>query len=129
MLNQKEKMAVNEWLDSDYDFHIMRAHHSGHFGKTLGGMMGCRNNILNKFKNKFDDYNNCDGLYYHDMNLFEIIYPKVVDNAMIHASSFKYEKHSKDFPKSNYEGYIGEPIYYSHLANKIFNVPTALLIR
>ena len=30
---------------------------------------------------------------------------------MIHASSFKYEKHSKDFPNSNYKGYIGEPIY------------------
>lgn len=128
-LNMREKKAVEEWLDSDYDFHIMRDHNSGHFGKILGGMMGCRNNILNKFKNLFDDFNNCDGLYWCDMNLLEIIYPKIVNNSMIHASSFQYEKHSKNFPDSEYPGFVGEPIYRSPLADNIFNDNNNFLIR
>ena len=44
-LNKREKAAVDEWLNSDKDFHIMRDH-PYHATEILGGMWGCRNGIL-----------------------------------------------------------------------------------
>jgi hypothetical protein len=43
--SDREVAAINEWLKSDKDFHIMRDH-PYHNVKILGGMWGCRNGIL-----------------------------------------------------------------------------------
>lgn len=63
-LNWREKAAVDEWLASDKDFHIMRDHPQ-HDTVILGGMWGARNHIIpdikflikqwNKFDTKGDD--------------------------------------------------------------------------
>ena len=44
-LSLREKLAVDEWLSSDKDFHIMRDH-PHHTVPILGGMWGCRNGII-----------------------------------------------------------------------------------
>lgn len=41
----REKLAVEEWLLSDKNFHIMRDH-PDHKAYMLGGMWGCRNKVL-----------------------------------------------------------------------------------
>ena len=44
-ISEREVAAVNEWLKSDKDFHIMRDH-PYHTVPILGGMWGCRNGLL-----------------------------------------------------------------------------------
>jgi hypothetical protein len=44
-LSLREKLAVNEWLQSEKNFHIMRDHPE-HKAYMLGGMWGCRNQVL-----------------------------------------------------------------------------------
>jgi len=44
-LNTKERMAVKEWMESGKKFHSMRDHYE-HTVPILGGMWGCRGNIL-----------------------------------------------------------------------------------
>jgi hypothetical protein len=44
-LNVREKVAVDEWLSSDKDFHCMRDHLE-HNVPILGGMWGCRNYLI-----------------------------------------------------------------------------------
>ena len=43
----REIHAINEWLRSDKDFHIMRDH-PYHTVPILGGMWGCRNGLMSK---------------------------------------------------------------------------------
>lgn len=43
----REIHAINEWLKSDKDFHIMRDH-PYHTVPILGGMWGCRNGLMSK---------------------------------------------------------------------------------
>ena len=86
-LSEREREAVDEWLNSKYDFHIMKDHPM-HTVPILGGMWGARNGILKGIKSSILEYKNTnqyiDG-YHNDQNfLSEQIYSKVVDNAKIH---------------------------------------------
>lgn len=96
-LGLREKMAVNEWLASDKDFHIMRDH-PFHATEILGGMWGARNGLLKGIKNAIASYNPRDfnNKYQVDQNfLREMVYPKVKDRAMVHDEFFE----KKPFPK------------------------------
>ena len=44
-ISEREVTAVNEWLETDKDFHIMRDH-PYHPWPILTGMWGCRNNKI-----------------------------------------------------------------------------------
>jgi hypothetical protein len=48
-ISEREVSAIKEWLKSDKDFHIMRDH-PYHTVPILGGMWGCRNEILRNIK-------------------------------------------------------------------------------
>ena len=48
-ISEREVSAINEWLSSDKDFHIMRDH-PYHSVPILGGMWGCRNGIMRKIE-------------------------------------------------------------------------------
>jgi hypothetical protein len=96
-LSLREKLAVDEWLESDKDFHIMRDH-PYHATEILGGMWGCRNGILNSVESYIMDYNK-GNFWQVDQNfLKEKIYPKVLKKSFIHDSFFKIENNSKPFP-------------------------------
>jgi len=97
-LSLREKSAVDEWLNSDKDFHIMRDH-PYHTTEILGGMWGCRNGILKDIKKLIEDYHK-GNFWQVDQNfLREKIYPLVIKNSFIHDSCLKYNTDSKKFPK------------------------------
>lgn len=96
-LSFREKSAVDEWLESNKNFHIMRDH-PYHKTEILGGMWGCRNGILKNIKKLIEDYNKGDFWQVDQNFLREKIYPLVVNQSIIHDSYLKYNTESKKFP-------------------------------
>jgi hypothetical protein len=96
-LSVREKLAVDEWLESDKDFHIMRDH-PYHNVLILGGMWGVRNGILKDMISIINQYNK-GNFWQVDQNfLREKIYPIIKDNSFIHDEFMKFENWSKLFP-------------------------------
>jgi hypothetical protein len=96
-LSHREAAAVEEWLESGRGFHIMRDH-PWHGSKMLGGMWGCRSFALPEFLDLMFAWNQEDRWQTDQDFLNTEIYPRVVNDAMIHASFFRMEEHAKDFP-------------------------------
>lgn len=103
-LNLREKAAVDEWLMSDKDFHIMRDH-PAHSAPIMGGMWGARGSILRDIKNMIDQYHKGDFWQVDQNFLRDRIYPIVRNFACVHDEF--YEK--KPFPtvRTNYE-FVGD---------------------
>lgn len=104
-LSLREKAAVEEWLLSDKQFHIMRDH-PYHGTEILGGMWGVKNPLLQDMKQLIDDYVKGDFWQVDQNFLTEVIYPKVKDTSLSHDSYFiKYgdtlpfptERQNKEF--------------------------------
>jgi protein O-GlcNAc transferase len=107
-LDLREKAAVDEWLASDKDFHIMRDH-PYHKTEILGGMWGCRNGILDNIKGMIHDYDmgEYSNKYQVDQNfLREAVYPIVKDKSMVHDEFF--EKKPFPTPKINSQDFVGQ---------------------
>ena len=96
-LSIREKLAVDEWLGSDKDFHIMRDH-PYHTTEILGGMWGVRNGLLENIKSLINEYIKGDFWQVDQNFLREKIYPLVVNNSFIHDSYLNYNINSKKFP-------------------------------
>jgi hypothetical protein len=103
-LNLREKKAVDEWLASGQDFHIMRDH-PYHKTEILGGMWGCRRGILEGIGGMMDNYKKGDFWQVDQNFLREKIYPLVKDRSFVHDEFFE----SRPFPTPR-EGreYVGE---------------------
>lgn len=120
-LSVREKVAVDEWLASDKDFHIMRDH-PYHATEILGGMWGARNGILKgiqKMIHSYDtgDYNN---KYQVDQNfLREVIYPLVQNKAIVHDEFFTKNPFPKNAPTRTPSYFIGQ--VYNHLDEPEFS--------
>ncbi len=87
-ISNREVMAINQWLESDKDFHIMRDH-PYHQVPILSGMWGARNNILiniDELLYTWTRHTN-KGVYHADDQDFlgQIIYPIVINKAMEHS--------------------------------------------
>jgi hypothetical protein len=96
-LSNREKLSVDEWLESDKDFHIMRDH-PYHNTEILGGMWGVRNGLLKNIKELIVDYTK-GNFWQVDQNfLREKIYPLVINNSFTHDSYLNYNTNSKPFP-------------------------------
>ena len=103
-LNQREKDAVDEWLNSDKEFHIMRDH-PFHGTEILGGMWGSKKGIIKNMKEMIDEY--IKGNFWQvDQNfLREKIYPIVKDNSLVHDEFFEH----KSFPtKREPKRFVGQ---------------------
>lgn len=90
-LGQREKVAVDAWLASDKDFHIMRDH-PYHATEILGGMWGVRNGLLKGITQMIQEHDNrnFDDKYQVDQNfLREVVYPMVRGCAMVHDEFFE----------------------------------------
>lgn len=142
-LNIREKAAVDEWLASSKDFHIMRDH-MHHTVPIMAGAFGCRNNgckymtrpnnsnnfnmcpvnfgltreIFDLFVNGINDGN--DRYMIDQIFLYQFVYPNVVLHSMIHTSHNPYEPFAKEFPDTDYSGFVGEIITDTPNASKIF---------
>ena len=114
-INFREELAVNHWLESNKNLHVMRDH-PHHFYKILGGMWGYKNYkkrlsigkridiFLQKRKFKFKRMD--------DMKFLDNIYDSLDGQSLEHDAFFKY-KYSQPFPsnenKNNkYYSFIGE---------------------
>ena len=107
-LGTREKAAVDEWLASDKDFHIMRDH-PYHKTEILGGMWGVRNGLLNGIKDMIANYNtgSYDNKYQVDQNfLREIVYPLVKDDSIVHDEYF--ERKPFPTPRKNLQDFVGQ---------------------
>jgi hypothetical protein len=100
-LSEREKLAVNEWLNSDKGFHIMRDH-PYHNTAILGGMWGSKKNVVPQMRQLIDEY--LKGNFWQvDQNfLKQKIYPIVKNNSIVHDEFFE----KKSFPKDR------NPLYF-----------------
>jgi hypothetical protein len=82
----REKLAVDEWLNSDKLFHIMRDH-PYHGDPIQGGMFGTRKNPkIPSWTNLIKDIQQNGERGYDQYILKTIFYPILKDDSMIHAS-------------------------------------------
>ena len=112
-LTLREKYAVDEWLDSEFDFHIMRDH-PYHSTEILGGMWGVRGSILNNINNLIEEYVKGDFWQVDQNFLRERIWPLIKENSFIHDEFFshifgsshpyKFERDPKHFIGQAYDG-------------------------
>ena len=110
-ITEREVTAVNEWLNSDKDFHTMRDH-PYHTVPILGGMWGCRNGImreigLSKLIEKWGRYER-KGI---DQDfLWQIVYPLVKDRTFEHSEfNLNFGGETQPFPtiRNDYE-FVGD---------------------
>tara|TARA_R110000824_G_scaffold294113_1_gene482434 strand:- start:24350 stop:24994 length:645 start_codon:yes stop_codon:yes gene_type:complete len=103
-LNSREAAAVNEWIESDKGFHIMRDH-PYHTTQILGGMWGTKKSIIHNMKELIDDYVKGDFWQVDQNFLREKVYPLIKDDYLSHDEYF--EKNS--FPTIRKPGlFIGQ---------------------
>ena len=92
-LNKREKEAVDEWLASDKDFHIMRDH-PYHATEILGGMWGVRRGLLIGMTSAIKEYTKGDFWQVDQNFLKEKVYPAIINKALVHDEFFE----KKPFP-------------------------------
>lgn len=100
-LSMREKLAVDEWLASDKDWHIMRDH-PWHGALMLGGMWGVKGcPAMTDWIAAWDT----EDRYQTDQDFLRTtVYPMARHNVMIHASFCAIEPDALAFP-SKREGY------------------------
>jgi hypothetical protein len=110
----REKLAVEEWLQSGKLFHIMRDHPHHNFS-ILGGMFGTRKILkIPSWINIINNLNQVENRDYDQTFLRDYIYPLIVNNSIIHATFNKKESHATNFPidyNDNYN-FVGEYVYF-----------------
>jgi protein O-GlcNAc transferase len=103
-INPREKEAVDEWLQSDKGFHIMRDH-PWHNTAILGGMWGSKKGVVTKMKNLIDLYVKGDFWQVDQNFLRDIIFPIVKNNSLVHDEFFD----KKPFPtKREPKRFVGQ---------------------
>lgn len=121
-LSMREKYAVDEWLDSDKTFHIMRDHPYHRF-PILGGMWGYKNNNKYPMRQLLNSFNK-ENKYGTDYEFFfQKLYPLIKNDKIVHDPFFD----KIDFPtkRENLE-FVGDvfdennnrhPEYYKLILN------------
>jgi len=103
-LNNRERDAVNEWLNSDKGFHIMRDH-PYHTTEILGGMWGSKKGVTPNIKQQIETYVKGDFWQVDQNFLRDIIYPIVKNNSLVHDEFFD----KKPFPtKREPKRFVGQ---------------------
>jgi hypothetical protein len=96
-LSAREAAAVDEWLASTAGFHIMRDH-PYHATQILGGMWGMKKGAVPEFFDLMLAWNQEDRWQTDQDFLKAEIYPRVVNNSMVHDEFFSLEPQAKSFP-------------------------------
>lgn len=87
-LSLREKAAVDEWLMSDNQFHIMRDNPQ-HNTLILGGMWGTRGIILKNMSQLIDAYSKGNYWQIDQQFLRDVVYPLVRNSVMVHDEYFE----------------------------------------
>jgi len=109
-LSEREVEAINMWLDSDKDFHIIRDH-PYHNAPILGGLWGARNNILFNMKELLDQFettNTPDRKQYDQVFLGNIIYSIIKDRSFVNDEFFERKNKLKTPRNVNGVYFLGE---------------------
>lgn len=86
-LSYREKYAVDEWLNSDKTFHIMRDHPYHRF-PILGGMWGFKNNSKYPMRELIEGFDK-QNKYGTDYEFFiQKLYPLIKDDKIVHDPFF-----------------------------------------
>ncbi|MDI1443847.1 glycosyltransferase [Polyangium sp. 6x1] len=104
-LSWRERAAVDEWLRSTGDFHIMRDHPS-HNVHILGGMWGARNGLLRDMVERVRAYRKSNRYGVDQDFLRAQVYPLVQGRACVHDEFF--ERRPFPTPRNGFE-FVGEP--------------------
>ena len=96
-LSLREKHAIDEWLSSEKDFHIMRDH-PYHNIEILGGMWGVKNHFLKQMVQLCKKFNKKNEWQTDQSFLKKIVYPIIKKNAITHDEFFNYSKNQNKFP-------------------------------
>ena len=109
-LNRREKAAVDEWLESDKDFNILRDH-PHHQIEILAGMWGVRNGLISNIKEWMENHNKDLDKQSDQTFLRKVIYPKIKHSLMVHDEITNYrqldECRSFPTPRIDYE-FVGD---------------------
>lgn len=114
-LSFREKYAVDEWIDSNKKFHVMRDHPSHCNYAMSGGMWGGQydSNLVNIFNNNFLNYNY--QRYILDMDLLNSKFWGYVKKDVLVHDSFQFKNYGDciSFPKKRIE--------FEHVGSVILN--------
>lgn len=110
-ISNREVSAINDWLSSDKDFHIMRDH-PYHTVPILGGMWGCRNGLMRKISisKMIESWNQYQRKGIDQDFLGKCVYPLVYQNSLEHSEfNLNFGGKTKPFPiiRKNYE-FVGD---------------------
>lgn len=83
-LCSREKAAVDQWLDSEKGFHIMKDHPWHYTYPILAGMFGCKSNTIQDIKNKIDSFSKSNWYHSDQEFLKHIVFPEIKNNVLIH---------------------------------------------
>lgn len=133
VVNERELGAVNEWLDSDYQWHIMHDHRHHTSSKIMAGMFGYRHhdecNIPESLAQKsvsFFDFQKKDSMLqlikdwlngsvntsksFDQKFLAAVIHPKIKNNCLSHGT------YGKQFPSHDpcrYGNFVGDYSFWA----------------
>lgn len=110
-ISKREVSAVNDWLSTNRDFHIMRDH-PYHTVPILGGMWGCRNGILRNvnLSESIDSWAQFHRKGIDQDYLAQVVYPHVVNRSLEHSEfNLRFGGEIKPFPTTrvDYE-FVGD---------------------
>lgn len=106
-LGFREKAAVDEWLKSDKQFHIMRDH-PNHGVPILGGMWGVKGNLLSDIKEISEHYNPGDFWQTDQIFLKKLVYPKVKEVSIVHDEFFEKKSFPTESRERNRNHFVGQ---------------------
>lgn len=98
VISPREADAVQLWVESGLDAHIIRDH-PFHAAPIMGGLWGLSGRRKGWFVGELSSYNFSPEYGSDQEFLASRIYPKILDSAMIHASFHRHEKsaHIRNF--------------------------------
>ena len=114
-LTLREKAAVDDWLASDKDFHIMRDH-PAHDAPIMGGMWGVRNRLLFNMVDLISEFPKGDFWQVDQNFLRSKVYPTIRNHACVHDEFF--EKNPFPVPREGGNDKEGNPMNF---IGQVFN--------
>jgi hypothetical protein len=99
VVNVRERVAVEEWLDSGRNFHVMRDFYT-HTELMLAGMWGGVSGALQSMGKMFCQYIE-ENIYHRTIDqefLRNKVWPTVRSSVLVHDSQFSFGEY-RDFPK------------------------------
>lgn len=94
-LFERDACAVNEWIASGENFHIIRDHPVGHAWEINAGMWGCKGNSIHNIQRRIGQYLETtpwgSDSAVDQRFLQEIIYSQAITSLCLHDEYFNYE--------------------------------------